>query len=81
MDEEYWEEKLWIEQHTPITNHFNNDACYDGYAFETFGEEFEYVKKVYKSNPEKVWTYVEEDDGFFIAHGIVYVNRLFYLIT
>ena len=45
----------------PIKNHLVNDAGFNGCLFETYGEEFEYIKKLADTNT--VWTIREIDDG------------------
>ena len=74
MNEEQWED-----EYKPIKNHIDTNASFDGYAFETFDEELEFVKK---ADPKKVWTIVEGDDNeIYYVSGFHYVNRLSYIIT
>ncbi len=61
------------------------DMCsFGGCMYETFGEEFEYVKiklVVQKLN-KHIWTIVDNEDGeLIIIAGLHFVNRLGYLIT
>ena len=62
-----------------ITNHIDDNASWDGCAFETYGEELEYVKSMIDTN--RVWTVVETDNNWWIIAGYHHVNRLNYLIT
>ena len=66
----------WDNFYTPIDNPItpeNEDK------FETYGEDFEYVKSYDKNH---VWTVCDGDDGdLTICKGIHYVNRIYYLIT
>lgn len=34
----------FIEKFKPINNHLDPNAGYDGYFFETYGEQFDFVK-------------------------------------
>lgn len=45
--------------------------------FETYGEEWEYVKSV---DPRYVWTWVQADMSDILVNGIAFVNRLSYHI-
>ena len=66
-------------KYKPIKNHLNKDRGYDGCAFETFGEELDYVCKF---NIKQVWTVVSEDnEDTYILAGYHYVNRLSFIIT
>jgi len=70
----------FIEMFNPEINKFDTKASFDGYMFETFGEEFDYVK----DNQEKykdIWTFIEEDGEMLIVYGLRKVNRLGYFIT
>ena len=65
----------WLEKYKPIKNHLNN---YDQIAFETFGDEIEYVW----GKPNKfVWTEVDGYDGSYIVAGKHYINRIQYYLT
>ena len=48
---------------------------------ETYGEDYEEVKRIYEQNPMRVWTVVDCDDGVCISQGLHYVNRIYYMIT
>lgn len=49
--------------------------------FETYGNDFQTVLKIYKENPLKVWTMVDGDDGMYLVNGLCYVNRVYYMLT
>lgn len=74
MAEEYqgWDE--WAEKFKPQDNHFNGQ----GKMYETYGEEYEYVKSIH---PNFVWTYVDGDMSSLIIAGHHWVNRIGYYIT
>ena len=74
-------EDEFYKKFTPIKNHINNDATFDGCFFDTFDEEGEYINKMRKTNPNKVWTITESDGIMSIESGYCFVNRLGYLIT
>lgn len=59
---------------------------YEKGQFETYGPDFEYVLKVYKETPERVWTVIDPDDGEWndepiVVNGLRHCNRLFYIVT
>lgn len=76
-------EEEWFEQFKPIPNHIDPDASFNdgkqGYMFETYGEELQFVKQ---QEPNRIWTYCDGDDhGTYIFNGFRIVNRIGYLIT
>lgn len=74
------DEDKFYEEYKPIKNHLLPDgAPFGDCMFETFGEEFEHVRK---QKAEHVWTIVEGDeDTTFISAGFHWVNRIGYIIT
>ena len=69
----------WEATYKPIKNHIDTNASFDGAMFETYGDEYEFVKS---ANPLCVWTYGDGDDGgSYIWNGFHYINRLGYFIT
>jgi len=50
-------------------------------TFETYGADLEYVQSVAKVSPNRVWTYVDADDGYYLINGMHFVNRVAYFIT
>ena len=76
----------WFEKYKPINNHLDDNASFqdehgDGAMFETFGEELEYVLKIANTEPDRVWTYVDGDEGTWITNLYQLVNRIGYFIT
>lgn len=65
----------WVETFKPIKNHL---VKYDQLHFETYDEEYEFVKS---ANPNCVWTEVDGDEGTYIVSGLHWVNRIHYYIT
>jgi hypothetical protein len=75
MNEDHWEDMF-----EPMNNHITGDE----YAshFETYGEELDYVLQIAETEPERVWTYQDDDYGVpCITSGYHYVNRIGYYIT
>ena len=65
----------WKDNFRPITNTISKHGYY---AFETYGEEQEFVQ----AQPnEKVWTEVDGDSGTYIISGFYWVNRIQYYVT
>lgn len=64
----------------PLQNTIDKNAAFGGQMWETYGDEFEYVKKVHKETPDKVWTIVSDETTAYI-NGLHFVNRLGYIIT
>ena len=75
-----WEDELnaWDAKYRPIKNHITKNG---DDKFETYGEELEYVRSILKTEPNKVWTLIEGDQGLWITNGYHFVNRLNYFIT
>jgi len=76
-------EEEWFEQFKPIPNHIDTNASFNdgnnGYMFETYGEELEFVKA---QDPNRVWTYFDGDDGgVYISDGYHVINRIGYFVT
>ncbi len=67
-----------------VRNHINPTAgwAFDdegGCLFETYGDEFAFVKRY---DPSKIWTLVDGDDGdLYVISGLHYVNRVGYLLS
>ena len=73
-----WE--LFLARHKPKQNHLNPNAPENGFMFETFGEEFEFVRK---QDFHNVFTIVEGDSGkaWYACTGFHHVNRLGYFVV
>jgi hypothetical protein len=65
----------WEEKYKPIQNHIDP---HQGFRFETFGEELEFIKQ---QPVDRVWTITEADDDLIITNGFSFVNRLNYIVT
>jgi hypothetical protein len=76
-------EEEWFKTYKPIPNHIDKNASFNdgehGYMFETYGAEYEFVKK---ADPSYIWTYGDGDDGgTYVWSGWSFVNRIGYFIT
>jgi hypothetical protein len=72
------------DRYSLVPNHINPSAGWaigesGGCLFETYGEEFEFVRR---QDPLKVWTLVDGDDGdMYVISGLHFVNRVGYLLS
>ena len=76
-------EEEWFDKFKPIPNHIDDNASFsdgdNGYMFETYGEELDFVKS-HQSN--RIWTYCDNDfGGTSIFQGMRIVNRIGYFVT
>jgi hypothetical protein len=67
----------WANIYKPIRNHLDPHASFSGAMFETYGDEWEFVKA---TPADRVWSYVSED-GDWIVPGRRFVNRIGYFIA
>ena len=68
----------WFDTYKPIRNNLDKHASFDGYMFETYEEELDFVIEQDEFN---IWTYCEGDRGMYIFNGYRLVNRIGYFIT
>ena len=74
----------WEATFKPIPNNIVENASFQdesgkGIMFETYGDEYEFVKK---ADPAHIWMYGDGDDGgSYIWNGWHIVNRIGYFIT
>ena len=76
-----WEDELdaWDAKYQTTQNHIDPNA---GDKFETYGKELDYVLSIANTEPDRVWTLVDGDDGnLYITNGYHLVNRVNYFIT
>ena len=76
------------ERFKPQDNHIVgvDNASYNGWMYETYGVELDYVLSIANSGRDadkrRVWTVIENDDGeLIITDGYHLVNRIGYIIT
>ncbi len=64
----------------PQQNHLDDNASFNGWMYETYGEEVDYVFNLAKTT-KRVWTIIEgDDDTMYYATGFHLVNRLGYIV-
>ena len=64
----------------PQQNHLDDNASFNGWMYETYGEEVEYVFNLAKTT-KRVWTIIEgDDDTLFYVSGFHYVNRIGFIV-
>jgi hypothetical protein len=68
----------WSETFKPIKNTISKYPDDSLIHFETYGEEFDFVKE---QDPKTIWTEVDGDEGTYIMSGYHFVNRIHYYIT
>lgn len=68
----------WEAKYKPITNHLSADASWNGLMFETYDAEFDFVRE---QPDNRVWTWVDGEDGTYLITGIAFVNRIGYFVT
>lgn len=68
----------WVEKYKPIRNHIEESSTFEGYAFETYGEEFDFVCN---QSPDKIWTLRNLGHKEVITFGLGWVDRDFYFVT
>lgn len=72
----------WVKLYKPVKNRNRPTSPYDGYAFETYGEEREFVVEAFKRDPRTCWTLVTGDGNWIgIISGFHFVNRLYHFVT
>jgi hypothetical protein len=83
----------WCKKYKPIGNHLDENASFGGWyetaldgdergiMFETFGVEETFVRETAIADPNRVWTYVDSEDGTCVINGMHWVNRIGYFIT
>ena len=67
----------WFNKYDPLKNQFDDNASWNGYMFETFDEEVEFVRK---QADNLVWTWVDGEGGTFLLPGPHFVNRIGYFV-
>ena len=67
----------FVETFKPVKNHIDKNAPLDGYGFETFGEEANYVRTFVMQHPKQVWTMLVNDVA---VNGFTRVDRLLHFI-
>lgn len=71
-------EKQFEERYKPRDNHLLEDAPFNGWMYDTFGEELAAVEA---EDVAHVWTYQDRDGVMLLAAGEYKSNRLGYILT
>lgn len=71
-------EEEFEQRYKPRDNHLLEDAPFNGWMYETFGEEMEAVDA---ADPKHVWTYMDCDGILILAAGKRLSDRLGYILT
>lgn len=71
----------WEVTYKPIKNLYVQDAGFNGCLYETYGTEEQVIKHLAVTDPQRVWTWVDGDDGTYLISGMAFVNRIGYIIT
>ena len=76
-------EDEFYEKYTPVKNHLDNNASFDGCMFETYGKECDHILTLAQDPQKKrtVWTILDTDGNLYFVNDYHYVNRLGYLVT
>ncbi len=77
-----WEE--WEKQYKPIQNHISNREEYNGWYFETYGGDLEFILTLANGDKAKtVWTLLADTGEYkqAIVAGYHLVNRFGYFVT
>lgn len=69
------------ERYKPIQNHITNREEFNGWMFETYGADDDYIRTLAKTEPNRIWTIIDCDDDLIIVNGWHYVNRFAYVVT
>lgn len=76
----------WEHHFKPMVNHLDKNASFDngsgGIMFETHGIEYDYVAAIGHEEPNRIWTYVDMEDGSTaIINHWGFEGRIGYFIT
>lgn len=72
------DQTLFFERHKPIQNKLDRHASYGGTMFETFGPDWDQVKK---QDYHSVFTLIDAEGKSYASPGFHFVNRLGYFIV
>lgn len=71
----------WIRDYKPVQNTVSNREEFDGFLFETYGEDLAFVSEKAQAEPAKVWTILDSDGKLTLTNGFHIVNRYGYMVT
>lgn len=64
----------------PEQNHLTEESSFNGWMFETYGEDAEEVEWIAEDTPGRVWTILDGEE-MSIVSGMRWSNRLGYIVT
>ena len=76
----------WELHFKPIVNHLDENASFNdgsgGIMFETTGAEYDYVAAIGHKEPNRIWTYIDNEEGdTVIINHWGFANRIGYMVT
>ena len=76
----------WEHHFKPIVNHLDENASFNdgsgGIMFETTGAEYDYVAAIGHKEPNRIWTYIDNEEGdTVIINHWGFANRIGYMVT
>jgi len=76
----------WEHHFKPIVNHLDENASFNdgsgGIMFETTGPEYDYVAAIGHKEPNRIWTYIDNEEGdTVIINHWGFANRIGYMVT
>lgn len=71
----------WEDTYRPVTNVADDAKSWNGQMFETYGDDIATVIEVANTQPRRVWTWIDGEDGSYIVNGYRLVNRIGYFLT
>lgn len=72
----------FVKNYKPVKNHLVEGGAFNGTMFETYGEEFGYLRDlIAEGKGNRIWTYVCEGNSEMIIPGLRFVNRVGYFVT
>ena len=76
----------WEYHFKPIVNHLDENASFNdgsgGIMFETKGAEYDYVAAIGHKEPNRIWTYIDNEEGdTVIINHWGFANRIGYMVT
>ena len=76
----------WEFHFKPIVNHLDENASFNdgsgGIMFETTGPEYDYVAAIGHKEPNRIWTYIDNEEGdTVIINHWGFANRIGYMVT
>ena len=71
----------WEDTYRPVVHVPDESESWAGILYETYGEDIIAVVEMANTNPRKVWTWIDTQEGDCIVNGYHLVNRIGHFIT